>query len=54
MCIMLKLLSSTVTVITHVIKWVQFALQILGLLRKTVEKEEDGNQKKEESKRDCD
>lgn len=51
---MFKLLSSTVTVITQVIKWVQFALQILGLFRDAAKNEEDGNQKKEESKRDCD
>lgn len=50
---MVKLLSTTVTVITQVIHWVQFALRVLGLLRKSVEKEEDGNQKKEESKEDC-
>lgn len=51
---MVKLLSSTVTVITHVIKWVKFALRILGLFRDAAKKEEAENPKKEESKKDCD
>lgn len=53
-CNMVKLLSTTVTTITHIIKWVQFALQILGLLKKTVQKEDGDNLEKEEKKKDCD
>lgn len=51
---MVKLLATTVTVITQVIKWVKFALRVLGLFRDAAKKEEDGNPKKEESKRDSD